>query len=172
MCVAVGALLASGYSTVIEMWDGVSWSIAASPNAGSRDLLYGVSCATLTKCVAVGDDDTFTLTEFWDGSVWHIQPSPTPGMNGSYLNNVACADAKDCVAVGGTPPAGTSSATLILTWQSTQWSVTSSPNKGTSTGLSAVACPGTTTCRAVGAYAKNGLSYPLILMETGPANRT
>jgi hypothetical protein len=40
--------------TVIESWDGTSWSVLHSPNRGMWSELDGVSCASATACIAVG----------------------------------------------------------------------------------------------------------------------
>ena len=41
--------------TLIEHWNGTSWSIVASPNNGmSVNLLHGVACASASECWAVG----------------------------------------------------------------------------------------------------------------------
>jgi hypothetical protein len=41
------------------VWDGIDWSIVASPNAGtSDDALNSVSCVSASDCVAVGYTDT------------------------------------------------------------------------------------------------------------------
>jgi hypothetical protein len=41
--------------TLIEKWDGASWSIIASPNNGTlANYLYGATCASASQCWAVG----------------------------------------------------------------------------------------------------------------------
>src|SRR5213594_2470128 len=60
-CIAVGFYLdGSGFSrTLIEKWDGTSWTAASSPNASSAsNSLSGVSCASAGSCTAVGSYDT------------------------------------------------------------------------------------------------------------------
>ncbi len=42
--------------TLIESWNGSTWSIIPSPNTGFSDGLSGVSCASPSFCVAVGND--------------------------------------------------------------------------------------------------------------------
>jgi hypothetical protein len=36
------------------VWNGSVWSIVTSPNAGSADALFSVSCVSASDCVAVG----------------------------------------------------------------------------------------------------------------------
>jgi hypothetical protein len=57
-------------STLVEHWNGTSWSIVASPNGPpgtTSAALSGVSCPTTTSCYAVGNyragPTNYTLTE-------------------------------------------------------------------------------------------------------------
>ena len=51
-CTAVGV---AGYQqTLIESRKGNQWSIVASPNIGTDDLLSGVACVSSGFCTAVG----------------------------------------------------------------------------------------------------------------------
>ena len=107
-CMAVGVSYgATGPGgTLVERWNGSSWSNVASPNpAGSGDAyLNGVRCASATNCVAVGAyaaASDSTLVQRWNGSSWAVVASPNPaGSTGSYLNAVSCAPATSCKAVG------------------------------------------------------------------------
>src|SRR5439155_10824777 len=68
-----------GTETLIEQWDGTSWSIVASPNtpnignAVPYNGLSGVTCTSASDCWAIGSGcDTpasyaCTLTEQWNG---------------------------------------------------------------------------------------------------------
>src|SRR5690242_18204475 len=57
-CFAVGysTTASNPGTTLIERWNGTSWSILASPNpAGATgSYLNGVSCTSATSCLAVG----------------------------------------------------------------------------------------------------------------------
>ncbi|MDQ1478717.1 MAG: hypothetical protein QOE62_3946 [Actinomycetota bacterium] len=57
-CVAVGyrSPAGSNSTTLIEQWDGTTWTVVPSPNrpGTSFGILLGVSCATSTNCKAVG----------------------------------------------------------------------------------------------------------------------
>ena len=44
--------------TLIESWDGTTWSLVASPDEGAVSGFTGVSCAPAAPCVAVGSDNT------------------------------------------------------------------------------------------------------------------
>ncbi len=163
-CVAVGNFYdTTNDKTLIEMWDGSTWSIVPSPNGSpaQENLLNGVSCTSATACVAAGffSDGTNnqTLVETWDGTTWSITPSPgaSPAQD-DYFNGVSCSSATDCVAVGRTYN-GTNSQTLVETWDGTTWSVASSPDSSPSQNneLTGVSCTTTTACVAVG-YSFNG----------------
>jgi hypothetical protein len=158
-CVAVGNA-SSGTSTppytigntLIETWDGTSWSITPSPDvgsvSGSNDVLDGVSCPSALDCTAVGYEDDGdgtdqTLIESWDGTSWTITPSPDVGGSddANTLAGVSCVSPTDCVAVGS-DEAGA----LIETGAGGAWSVAAGPTGGE---LTAVSCVSATYCVAL-----------------------
>ena len=162
-CVAVGH--GEGYGlgrhrsqTLIESWDGASWSVAPSPNPGIGNSLGGVSCVSSSFCVAVGSYagitfDFRTLVESWDGSTWSVVPSPNPNL-GTYdvLNSVSCVSATYCSAVGEYYD-GNNEVTLIESWDGSTWSVVPSPNPGEYRNtLNGVSCASPTFCVAAGYY--------------------
>ncbi len=54
-CVAVGGGLGLRQKTVVQSFDGTTWSITPSPNPGKGDnSLNAVSCTSATACMAVG----------------------------------------------------------------------------------------------------------------------
>ena len=133
-CFAVGSYFlslpdSSAEQTLVERWDGTSWSIVASPNKPNANdsSLAGVACPTATTCFAVGQYSTNlvtrTLVERWDGSAWSIVGSPNPGNVGmSSLAAVDCPDARTCIAVGS------GRGTLVERWNGSGWSMMTSPN--------------------------------------------
>jgi hypothetical protein len=88
---AVGkfATAAGGWQTLIEHWNGTSWSVVASPSPGGDDGLTGAAVVSAGDIWAVGSTGTQTLTEHWDGTSWSVVPSPSPGTLGSTLNAAA-----------------------------------------------------------------------------------
>lgn len=64
------------YRTLIEVWNGLQWSIASSPSPSIQNVLFGVSCTSSSSCTAVGYDDGesgfVTLVESWNGTDWSI----------------------------------------------------------------------------------------------------
>jgi len=153
------------YQTLIEHWDGVSWTIVSSPVNNTPhhfQSLNGVTCVSASECWAVGvneDDSTpgaaiaQTLIERWDGTSWAIVSSPNAigANNYSDLFNVACASASDCWAVGGVYY-GSPSRALIERWDGSSWSIVNSPSASgdKSSWLWAVACAPTSDCWTVG----------------------
>src|SRR6266699_3438247 len=59
---------------LIEHWDGTSWSIVASPNPNTINVLNGITAISSNDIWAVGytnpGSNTQTLTEHWDGTSW------------------------------------------------------------------------------------------------------
>jgi hypothetical protein len=156
-CVAVGDYVnSSGVDqTLIEAWDGKSWSVTPSPD--SPDVfndLYGVSCVSVTDCVAAGQavgNSADTLIESWDGASWSLVSSPNPSGYANYLFGVSCASSVSCVTVGLSNSADSSTGTtLIETWDGTSWSVTPSPASANYSSLAGVSCVSSTNCVAVG----------------------
>jgi hypothetical protein len=103
-CVAVGG---SGSGTLVESWNGRTWSVLESPNpeGSGTPRLNGVSCVSARSCVAVGSDSTYegpsqTLVETSKGGNWSIVPSANGASGASYLNGVSCVSSESCFAVG------------------------------------------------------------------------
>ncbi len=119
-CVAVGSSAGGpAEQTLVESWDGTSWTIVPSPDQGAGDnVLTAVSCPTATACVAVGSSAggpaEQTLVESWDGTSWTIVPSPDQGAGDNVLTGVTCPSTTDCVAVGRDDD-GVADQTLVLT---------------------------------------------------------
>lgn len=124
--------------TLIEHWDGSTWSIVSSPNAGtkSNDDLQGVTAISPANVWTVGFSYTkgifSTLIEHWNGKAWHIVSSPNMGTLYSFLEGVAAVSANDVWAVGyyGKAMSGTFDQTLVEHWNGSTWSIVSSPNIG------------------------------------------
>ncbi len=131
-CVAAGST-ASGFDyqsggpatqTLVELWNGRSWSVMPSPNvADSIDQFAGVSCTSPTFCMAVGTwwplDLPFQfklLVASWNGTAWSILPADGPA-EGGYLTGVDCVTAAACTAVG----TSNFGETLVLSWDGHAW---------------------------------------------------
>jgi hypothetical protein len=124
--------------------------------------LFGVSCAAVTACVAVGDylslktDDTLALAEVWNGSAWTAEVTPTPaGSIVSRLYAVSCTAPAACTAVGGWIQHSGSplEVTLGETWNGTTRTIQATPNPAGTTGLDeldGVSCESAASCTAAG----------------------
>jgi hypothetical protein len=161
-CPSTTSCYAVGYSsdgstdkTLVERWNGTTWSIVTGPNKSGAiySALSSVSCPSTTSCYAVGNyfdgSDHKTLTERFNGTSWSIVTSPNPTSGYSFLNSVSCATKTSCFAVGR---AGSSARTLVERWNGTSWSIATSPSPIGDSFLNGVSCPSTTRCYAVGPY--------------------
>jgi hypothetical protein len=149
-CVAVGDYVNSSGTehTLVESWNGSSWSIVASPNqAGDNNVLTSVVCTSSTSCIAVGNDGQ-PLIESWSGTTWSMVGSPSEGSGPTILNSVSCVTSTDCMAVGGFDNDGNYGG-LVETWDGSSWSMAASPDEF----LSSVSCVSPTDCVAVGGQA-------------------
>jgi hypothetical protein len=170
-CTAVGTK-SSGVNfvsrTLIESWNGTSWSVVPSPNPGSRDVFGGVSCASAAACTAAGyyavGGGHKTLIEAWNGTSWSVVPSPNVVPN-DYLDSVSCASAAVCTAAGLSFISGKFK-TLIESWNGASWSVVPSPSPPANDHLDGVSCASAAACTAVGLY----LSGRRTLIESGTAS--
>src|SRR2546423_919504 len=92
--------------TLIEHWNGTSWSIVASANFNPlpKNFPQAVTCASTSDCWMVGYYTASayqTLIEHWDGTAWSIVASPnTSATKYNQLYGVTCTSASDCWAVG------------------------------------------------------------------------
>ena len=155
----------SGNRALTERWNGSSWSIVKSLNAGSyENELSGVAVVAANDVWAVGayrdSEATFqTLIEHWNGSSWSIVPSPSPSSSGNYLSGVTAVSASNIWAVGyqGT--------TLIEHWNGSNWSVVPSPSPGGNDNnfLISVATVFSNSVWAVGVYQDGSGNYQTLI---------
>ena len=178
-CTAVGAYTsADTFVTLVERWNGASWSIQRTPNpAGAQNsFLVGVSCRSKTACTAVGNftnraATTVTLAERWNGASWSIQRTPNRAdATLSALFDVSCATTTACTAVGDymnlIVPLNRAPAVVTLAerWNGASWSIRRTPNPAGAqdSGLDGVSCASTTACTAVGNFTdRSGMSVAL-----------
>lgn len=175
-CMAVGTYYGFAQNSppevLAEVWNGTKWSILfpGNPPHATNTYLNGVSCASATKCIAVGTYENsahidVTLAEIWNGTTWTIQPTPNPNpSNGSQLSAVSCRSVTLCVAVGNYATA-VGSPTFSELWNGTKWTLeaTASPAGATGSQLSGVSCTSATACTAVGGYSNSSVaSEPLV----------
>ena len=85
-CTAVGNYQSGKHAhvTLAERWNGVSWSIQATPNPPApRAGLSAVSCLSASFCTAVGSQTSrwqnqTPLAQAWNGTSWSIEKTPAP----------------------------------------------------------------------------------------------
>jgi hypothetical protein len=68
---------ADGYTnTLVEHWDGTSWTQVSSPTPGGDDRLFGVSAVSASAAWVVGDTYDLsvrrTIIEHWNGTKWKV----------------------------------------------------------------------------------------------------
>ncbi len=125
LCMAAGEQLSTaGLTTVVEQWNGSTWSAAKTPSPAVASVLTAVDCFGPTSCVAGGatttpDPSATTATTTgtvqplvlnWDGTTWAQATVPHWTPNGSGGSDVAvegigCFPGVQCVAVGQNGPA-------------------------------------------------------------------
>jgi len=107
--------------TLIEYWNGTSWTVVPSPSPGTTG-----DGAQLNAVTAVSADSAWaagyaynstlgldqTLIEHWDGTSWTVVPSPSPGTGDAQLNTVTASSTSAWAA--GYYTSGTGSKTLAL----------------------------------------------------------
>lgn len=110
---------AGSHSTLIEHWDGVSWTRIPSPNAGTDPLLHSVTTVNAANDIwAVGDDTApgttrlQTLTLHWNGSSWTVVASPNASGTSTTLSAVTATPGASIVHAVGYSGTGTSTSTL------------------------------------------------------------
>ena len=170
--------------TLIEKFDGNSWTIvsSANPSTGNQNTLLSVACTTGSNCrtagsAAVGNAQQ-SLIERYAGISWLAEDSANtdPGQS-NFPYSLTCNSVSDCWLVGSyfNYP-GSDVLTLIDHYDGFQWSVVDSPNPPPNSAgqhtdfLTAVTCRPSTDCWAVGYYfSANGVTQTLIERYTVPA---
>jgi hypothetical protein len=174
-CAAVGEFEGSGEIVPLaEKWNGTAWSAQKPPvPAGAMESeLSGVSCASSTECVAVGEFENGSakrvpLAEKWNGTAWSAQEPPPPtGAQSSHLYGVSCTSSTACTADGRFENSSGKFLTLVERWNGTAWSAQEPPAPRGAKGsyLYGVSCLLSTECTAVG-YFENSSSTFVPLAE-------
>ncbi len=123
--------------TLVEHWDGTSWSVVPSPNETGTitNQLYAVAAASANDVWAVGEwvngSTTESLIEHWDGTSWSLVTNPGAGQ----LTGIAIVSPTEIWAVGSQLINFTNFETLIEQWNGTSWTVVSSPNPGANSDI-------------------------------------
>ncbi|GAA3341201.1 hypothetical protein GCM10020358_31650 [Amorphoplanes nipponensis] len=168
--------------TLIERWNGISWSTVTSPNATPYyNELRDIDATSATNAWAVGyangapgvnGQPRNTLAMRWNGSRWSVVPTPQPGTNLRQLYGVKAFGPSDAWSVGWYHDASFHGEALLLHWNGTAWTQVTAPDPGTSgNSLEAVAGAAPDDVWAVGSYTDSGdsgvLGHPLALHYDG-----
>jgi hypothetical protein len=114
-------------NSLIEHWDGNTWSIVPFPADEPADAqLRGITAVSHNNVWAVGYSvfPNETLIEHWDGAKWSVVPSPNPPSQ-SLLDSIVAISANDIWAVGEG-----NDTTLTEHWDGKSWSIVPSPTQG------------------------------------------
>jgi hypothetical protein len=178
-CVAVGRYYhsASGrYRSLVLTLTGTTWQITTSPNrstATQNNFLADVSCGDATHCIAVGYSITDagayeTLVLERIDTTWSVRSSRNVAGLSNLLRDVSCPTPTECVAVGATDTATSTSpnlpeVTLIERLSGGAWTIETSPNRAsTDNHLWAVSCANPTSCVAAGESQNTTKSWTLV----------
>ena len=161
---SIGTAWAVGYyvsgkfqqQTLIEHFDGRSWSVVPSPSPGAhQNILYGVAAISDSDVWAVGAEEDsnglwHTLTEHWDGLNWSVVNAVDAGSSGNQFYAVKALGSSSVFAVGQQADAGFPNQALIEQWDGTHWSVVSSPADGSASALPLGVTANTSSLTVVG----------------------
>jgi hypothetical protein len=149
--------------TLLEHWNGTSWTVVPGPNSGgflssvaaiSAHDVWAVGNIGASGNTASGYQGTQTLVEHWNGSSWRIVKSLNPGIASNIFNAVTVLSARDVYAVGYTSNnfADQERQPLIEHWNGSSWSVVNGPTiaSGLNNLSSVTWVPGSTKIWAVG----------------------
>jgi hypothetical protein len=184
-CPAPGACVAVGGLLLAARWDGSTWTQLTMPAPGAINVgLFGVSCATRTSCIAIGEklwpQTTGIFADEWSGGPGFSSLTvPDPARAGREPAAISCPAPTACMAVGDTASdAGTPDVIpLAEYWNGSTWR---SMRTQKADWLGAVSCLSPSACLAVGAYA-NRADNPQVLTQqwrgaglrlAGPASTT
>jgi len=125
---AVGNTLSTSgqQRTLIEHWNGRSWTVQRSPSPGSSSMLTAVTAVSRSNAWAVGYSDSSdgttskTLVEHWNGSSWQIQASPNPSVQYNFLCGVAATSGTNAWT-GGTYVQAGYQAPIMEHWNGQAW---------------------------------------------------
>jgi len=153
------------YRTLVEHWDGTSWMIVSSPNAGNGpNALNGIAAASSNDIWAVGYQSSApgaassTLVLHFDGTSWTIVLSPNPGgLTSSLAGVVAMADGR--IWAAGFYYDGTQGRTLLLHGDSSGFETVAGEDfPGEGNVLNGIAASGSGDIFAAGYHYPNGTS--------------
>ena len=147
----------------VSVYNGSAWAdqeVPGSLNVGNA-VVYTVSCASSTSCVAGGDYTDSSgheqaFVSVYNGSTWadhEVAGSLNVG-NIAYVDSVSCASSTSCVAGGGYKDGSGNYQAFVSVYNGSAWAdheLAGSLNVGNA-HLSSVICDSSTSCVAGGQY--------------------
>jgi len=113
-----------GFETLIEEWNGSTWSVVpGAPASASASSLNGVAGTGPSDIWAVGQNASTSFIEHWNGQSWSHVASPVSEPADGQLNAVSADSPADAWAAGSATNANSVVTPLIEHWNGTQWSV-------------------------------------------------
>jgi hypothetical protein len=168
------AALSKGYAwavgSVIEHWNGRTWSLVPGARTKCAVFLEGVAARSASLAWAVGycgkAGSHRPIIERWNGHHWSVQPSPvTPASAVSQLNGVTDTSPSSAWAVGAYKSKGRT-IPLIERWNGHTWKSQASPEPSPQgVALYGVTALSTTTAWAVGYVLGSSPTEALSLAE-------
>lgn len=150
-CLAVGDRLIGPIGAHVMRWNGRRWSVAP----GLPVFVDGMSCTSLSNCVAVGiNKRARSVAARWNGRSWAVTTLPDSTRN-LTLGGVSCPSASSCWAVANTGPFGdfeTGERPLVWHWNGQRWSGQAIPRPSGAAGSDflGISCAPRSPCFAVG----------------------
>lgn len=145
--------------TLIQHWDGTTWSVIPSPSPGAdQNILYGITALSDSDVWAVGANQDgnrvwHSLAEHWNGSSWTIVPTVDPGTTGNLLYSVTAVSTGSVYASGQAADAGFPDQALVEHWNGKTWSQLTAPT--TSQSVAGYAVAGTDAALNVAGIGEN-----------------
>ncbi|HEX6392509.1 MAG TPA: alkaline phosphatase family protein [Acidimicrobiales bacterium] len=175
---AVGYYTNANYvdQTLIEHYDGTTWSVIPSPSPGTqRNILYSVGAISDTDVWAVGaqmdaNGTWHTLAEHWDGNTWSAVPSVDPDSGGNLFFGIKAASPNSVYAVGERSGSGFPDKALIEHWDGSKWSVLTAPADPTESLMAYAVTGNDSTLAVVGNRGSDTAPFTTFVATGAPAS--
>jgi hypothetical protein len=174
---AVGYYVNAEYQqqTLIQHYNGTSWSVIPSPSPGARqNILYGVAALSDTDVWAVGGNQDanglwHTLAEHWDGHTWTVIPAVDAGANGNQFYALTAVSPTSIYATGQQAGSGFPSQALTEHWNGKTWTVLPTPADTLET-LTPYAVTGTDSALTIAGDRESSTAPYTTMVATGAPN--
>lgn len=139
-----------------ETWNGSTWHVDSTSDPGAVSILYGVDCPSTTLCIGAGDYSGIfgglnAQIQRRSGSIWANAAAPNPNAKYRHLFDISCPTKSNCTALGVKYNVTTAQTGYTGAYGGLGWSIQAEPAGYV---LSALSCPTTSFCMAVGSDAQ------------------